>query len=352
MTIWADYSAGRPGGAALRAAGFSGVIRYVGTPGRTKNITAGEYQDLIGHGLSVLLVHENGTGDVLRGYAGGVADAHAALDNARACSIPDSVGIASASDRHLTAAQVRTGVAYQAGFTSVIGHDRTGAYGFHEFVSAVQAAGTASWLWQCGTRPAGNAGIHLWQRNTGTSQTRVNGIACDINDQLLALPEDDMTPDEAQVAALNALRTFFNGDLYPSTVDGSQYTAPLARFIQNSDCYGYLQSKINDTMTATLTALQARTDQMATQTEQLAATAAALATSNAALNKKVDALATLVTTMANRPSEPVKVKDDVLDAIENATKKLGGFGAAAEHAIENAGKTVIAKGEQALGHKP
>jgi hypothetical protein len=315
----------------LRAAGFSGVIRYVGTPGRTKNITAGEYQDLVGHSLSVLLVHENGTGDVLRGYSGGVADAHAALDNARACSIPESVGIASANDRHLTAAQVRASVDYQAGFASVLGVERTGAYGFHEFVSAVRGAGTAAWLWQCGTHPAGAAGVHLWQRNTGISQTRVNGIACDINDQLLPLPEDDMTPDEAQVAALNALRTFFNGDLYPSVVPQSTYSAPLSRFIQNSDMFGYQLSELVDAVTAALSSLSDKTDQ--------------LAANNDALNKKVDALATLVTTMANKRTEPENLKDEVLHAIEDATKKLGGLGSAAERAIEDAGKSV-------LGHKP
>ena len=309
--MWADYSAGRPGGAALRAAGFSGVIRYVGTPGRAKNITAGEYQDLVGHSLSVLLVHENGTGDVLRGYAGGVADAHSALDNARACSIPDSVGIASASDRHLTAAQVRAGVQYQAGFASVLGGARGGAYGFSEYVSAVRAAGTASWLWQCGHRPDANAGVHLWQRNAGVSQTTVNRIACDINDQLLPLPEDDMTPDEAHVAALNALRAFFNGDLYPSMVPDSTYQAPLSRLMQNSDMFGYQIQGVVDAL-----------DQ--------------LSTDNAALTKKVEALAGLVTAMANKRSEPETIKDDVLNAIENATKKLGGIGTAAEHAVENA----------------
>jgi hypothetical protein len=31
--------------------------------------------------------------------------------------------------------------------------------------------------------------------------------------------------------------------------------------------------------------------------------------------------------------------------------RLGGLGAAAEHAVENAGKAVIAEGEAALGHK-
>jgi hypothetical protein len=65
-----------------------------------------------------------------------------------------------------------------------------------------------------------------------------------------------------------------------------------------------------------------------------------LSTDNAALTRKVDALAGLVTAMASKRSEPETIKDDVLNAIENATRKLGGIGTAAEHAVENA-----------LGHK-
>jgi hypothetical protein len=58
MTIakWADFSSGRPGSAALKAAGISGVIRYVGIGSASKRITAAEYADYSANGIQVLLV--------------------------------------------------------------------------------------------------------------------------------------------------------------------------------------------------------------------------------------------------------------------------------------------------------
>lgn len=194
MTLWVDYSAGQPGGAALKAAGITGAIRYVGTPGRAKNITAAEYADLIAHGIAVLLVHENVTGDVLRGSSGGVMDAQASQADARNCGIPESVGIASSADQHLTAAQVTASLDYQAGFHSVLGA-RTGAYGFGEFVDAVRAAGTASWFWKAGSAPSTDerAWVTFWQRNAGTTTQTINRIICDLSDQLNPISEGVLT---------------------------------------------------------------------------------------------------------------------------------------------------------------
>lgn len=197
MAIWADYSDGRPGGAALRKAGFTGAIRYVGLGSAGKRITAAEYRDLVANGLDVLLVAEYGNYDPINGYRAGLANARSALADARALGIPDSVGVASAADGHLNAGQVRTGVGYHAGFAEVLGTERAGAYGFGEYIRAIQAAGSASWLWQCGTRPAPGVGVHFWQRNVGLTQVEVNGVTVDIDDQLLPLPitgDDDMMP--------------------------------------------------------------------------------------------------------------------------------------------------------------
>ena len=279
MTIWADYSDRPPGGAALRAAGISGVIRYCGRPGLVKNISAGEYQDLINHGLEVLLVYEHFTSDVTGGHAAGVANARAALADARACGIPDRVGIASASDEHLTAAQVQQGLAYQAGFVEVLGLARTGVYGFSEYVNAVKAAGTASWFWQAGHAPAPNSGIHFWQRNAGQTTITLNGTTCDIDDQLLPIGEDDVSYDDAY----NAVRNFFNNELYqsqvpgstvriplsaaimgtdrvlwqqlPSRVKGSKVTDTLGGFVQNADMYGFELSQVIGTIQQDITTL-------------------------------------------------------------------------------------------------
>jgi len=231
MTIWADYSDRPPGGAALLAAGFSGVIRYCGRPGLTKNISAAEYQDLVNHGLQVLLVFEHFQNDVTRGRQAGIDNARAALADARACGIPDRVGIAAASDQHLTSAQVSAGLRYQAGFAEVLGLARTGVYGFGEYVNAVRAAGTASWFWQAGHAPAANSGVHFWQRNAGHTQVVLNNTTCDIDDQLLPLGEDDVSYDDAY----NAIRNFFNNELYQSQVPGSTVHIPLSAAIMGTD---------------------------------------------------------------------------------------------------------------------
>jgi hypothetical protein len=50
----ADYATGRPSAAAIKSAGFGGVIRYVGLGGGAtrpyKRITAAEYQDHLHNG--------------------------------------------------------------------------------------------------------------------------------------------------------------------------------------------------------------------------------------------------------------------------------------------------------------
>lgn len=183
--LWADYSSGRPGGAALKAAGITGVIRYVGVGSAGKRINAAEYHDLVANGVQVLLVVELGINDVAGGYPAGVANATAALNDARGMGIPDSVGIAAACDEHLASSQIPTALAYVQGFRDVLGSTRTGAYGFAEFVDAVHAVGTAGWWWKCGTAPtlSESQWVTFWQRNSGQTTETINKVVVDLNAQ-------------------------------------------------------------------------------------------------------------------------------------------------------------------------
>lgn len=188
---WADYSGGYPGAASLAAAGFSGAIRYIGKGTAGKRLTAAERQDFDAHGFAYLLVCELDTHDAEGGYAAGRSFAQVALADARANGVPDSVGIACAADEHLTTAQIPGAVEYARGFRDVVGQSRHGAYGFSEFLAAVHAAGLASWYWQSGSPPSvteTDGYVHFWQRNTGQTTSSVNGVTCDISDQLLPLP--------------------------------------------------------------------------------------------------------------------------------------------------------------------
>lgn len=191
MTQWADYSGGRPSGAALAAAGFSGAIRYVGIGSSGKRLAAGEYANLTSAGIQVLLVAESGTADAWGtptddDRARGRANATAALSDARALGVPDSVGIAAAADAHaLNQIQINDAVAYARGFEDVLGHARTGFYGFSEVLNQVRNAGVASWYWLCGSAPsaATQGWLNFWQRNSAPTTRVVSGVPCDINDQ-------------------------------------------------------------------------------------------------------------------------------------------------------------------------
>lgn len=193
MVQWADYSTGRPSGAALKAAGFVGVIRYVGVGSLGKRITADEYASLARSGVQVLLAAELATGDawgahadIAAAYARGRAYARLALDDARALGIPDWVGIAACADEHaVTADEIACAVEYAKGFRDVLGYGRTGFYGFGETSRAVRAAGVVSWHWRCGSEPskAEQLWLHFWQRNKAPTTRTVSGIVCDINEQ-------------------------------------------------------------------------------------------------------------------------------------------------------------------------
>jgi hypothetical protein len=80
-----DYSFARPTPAAIKAAGVSGVMRYLGGS-RNKDLTAGEAADLLAQGLWIGLNWESSAQRVnVGGMAGGLDDAHSA--NAQADQI-------------------------------------------------------------------------------------------------------------------------------------------------------------------------------------------------------------------------------------------------------------------------
>lgn len=188
---YADYSGGRPTGAQLKAAEFSGVIRYIGLGSEGKQLIAAEYRDLVATfgARHVLLVAEAGTGDAWGtdtddDYARGVAYGKTAVADARAQGVPDWVPLACAADAHAQAFQVDDVVRYARGFEAAVGKARCGFYGFSETLIAVRNAGIGSWYWRCGSEPTATEKqwVNLWQRNTPPTVRSVAGVPCDIND--------------------------------------------------------------------------------------------------------------------------------------------------------------------------
>lgn len=221
MTIYGDFSSGRPSAAALRANGFSGVICYVGVGSSGKRLTASEYAGYRAGGIDVLCVFELSTSDVSGGHAGGVSKAQAALNDMRALGVPDSTPCFAACDSHVNSAAgvtVANAKAYAQGAVSVLGKPRTGYYGFDDTLGPVHAAGIVTYYWLCGSRPdATEQGyVDFWQDNTSSGVITVEGTPVDV-DRVYTFdpnnPEEDMAITDAD-ATLVANKILNSPDFY------------------------------------------------------------------------------------------------------------------------------------------
>src|SRR3954469_24532642 len=70
-----DYSYGRPSTAAIKAAGYSFVCRYVSYNTTGKNINKSEANSLRAAGISIVINWENVATDALKGYDTGATHA-------------------------------------------------------------------------------------------------------------------------------------------------------------------------------------------------------------------------------------------------------------------------------------
>ncbi|MGW3992231.1 glycoside hydrolase domain-containing protein [Amycolatopsis sp. NPDC004772] len=205
MATALDYSAGRPSADAVVKAGHSGVIRYIGTPGRTKNITKTEYADMTAKGVGVALVYENHAGDAAGGFAAGQTAARLARADADSIGFPSDRPIYFAVDSdQVTAANFAAVSAYLDGAASVLGSiDRVGVYGEYDVIEK-NVGPHARYGWQTAAWSGGkrSSKAALFQR---LGQIYVGGIQSDVNDILAAdwgqhdAQEDDL-PSAQEVA--------------------------------------------------------------------------------------------------------------------------------------------------------
>jgi hypothetical protein len=195
-----DYSSGWPAAAAMTAGGFLGAVRYIGTPGRGKNLTRTEAQALLAGGRRISLVFEDAAGWMRGGAAAGAAAARAALADAANCGVGVRC-IYFACDEDVTDAQtMQTVEACLDGAAGVLGRGRTGVYGEADVIDACLAAGHAVWGWQTRAWSGGrvSARAHLLQQ---IGYVSVGGVQCDrstiLRDDWGQWPmEDDVTAEE------------------------------------------------------------------------------------------------------------------------------------------------------------
>ncbi len=176
-----DYSGGRPTGKAVSDAEHVGVVRYIGTPGRAKNLTRAEFLDMDARGRGVAAVYENHAGDAGGGYAAGQAAARAARADADKIGLPSNQPIYFAVDSdQVTKAQFDAVAAYLDGAASVIGWAQVGVYGEYDVIEmAVGPHARLGWQTAAWSKGKQSAKAALYQR---LGQIYVGGIQCDVND--------------------------------------------------------------------------------------------------------------------------------------------------------------------------
>jgi hypothetical protein len=96
-TLGCDYSMARPGGAAIAAAGYRFVLRYLSYQPE-KNISPPELADLHSHGLYVGFVWETTGTSILGGAGTGAVEGAAARSILEECGVPADVPIFVALD--------------------------------------------------------------------------------------------------------------------------------------------------------------------------------------------------------------------------------------------------------------
>ena len=205
-----DYAGGRPGGAAIRAAGYDFVVRYLSDGGPSlpgKLLTPAEADDLRAHEISIVANWETTADRLLDGYPAGVLDAELASAQVLACGGRVDRPIYFSADFDATVAQQVPIDDYLRGAADVLGTANIGIYGGYWPVHRALNNGTARWSWQTDAWSGGNVesrrNLHQF---VGTVQ--VGGVDCDVNEALTddfgqwdypPSEEDDVTPEQDAV---------------------------------------------------------------------------------------------------------------------------------------------------------
>lgn len=145
MSKVGDLSWARPGGAALKAAGFVGVMRYFSND-TGKNLSHDELVDYLTNGLDVGVIWESTATRGLSGAAGGAADGAEALRQAQAIGYAGK--IYAAFDFDANDAQKPILAAYQDAFNEATQGRSRAAYGGYWVVKYLLDNGHIDHAWQ------------------------------------------------------------------------------------------------------------------------------------------------------------------------------------------------------------
>jgi hypothetical protein len=176
-----DYSSGYPSPTSITAGKYAGVVRYVGTPGRKKNLTRAEAQAMAAAGIPIALVYEDAAGWMRGGEGVGVNATQVAMRDAAACGVGVRC-IYFACDEDVTNASAMAAVmaCLEGAAGSGLGRARTGIYGEADVIDKALSEGHAVWGWQTRAWSGGRVSTraHLLQQ---IGYVYPGGVQCDRN---------------------------------------------------------------------------------------------------------------------------------------------------------------------------
>ncbi len=176
-----DWAFGRPGGAALKAAGVEFVVRYYSRD-LAKNLTVAEVADYLPRGIGIWPIWEAVGNAALGGAPQGQRDASDAISEARATGQPSGTVIGAAIDFDPTPAQLVAVNAYQRAFSAIVrgaGY-HAGSYGPLHLLETWLADGSIDYGVEAVAWAHGGTAV-LTQVVQQLAQQTINGVTVDLD---------------------------------------------------------------------------------------------------------------------------------------------------------------------------
>lgn len=178
-----DYSFGRPDLDAVKAQGFTFVIRYLAEQGGGKVVTRQEAVQIWAHGLALALVYEQGAGRALEGRAAGRSDGQTARLQAHGLGFPENRPVYFAVDEDVQEGDLPTVDAYLRGTAEVMGSARIGVYGSYRVIEHCAATHSACFFWQTAAWSHGMVSSHAHLLQSSNEQL-AGGARVDLDTSL------------------------------------------------------------------------------------------------------------------------------------------------------------------------
>ena len=185
-----DYAAGVPSGAAVKAAGHLGAVRYVSgrRPGAEwmlgKPVLKREADDFAASGLAIASVYQFGKGDTADWKGPATWHAHEAARYHFAAGGPTGRPIYAAIDDNPTRAQYVNQIRpYLTEFKQIMESQglRLGVYGNYNVIDWASADGLGEFFWQHDWGSLGRIHPRTTIHQKAGYQRTVGGVLCDVN---------------------------------------------------------------------------------------------------------------------------------------------------------------------------